>query len=533
MKKYIPLCMLGIVAMLASCSQNEELSALTTNNGDLQSVTITLAPDAGMQTRAGSTVTIDRYVMEVYNSDGTPANVFDNASTNHKEQPTAAFTMVLDRSKTYHCIFWADNGAADIYDVASLKAVTLKADQEAIQGSYYGTQAVSGGTPGYTVTLKRAVAKIRFGEKDKIAAGSALAVAYTPNASFNVLDGTVTAAGSEATRSISFGQGVNATPTAPEELTSFYMLAPVGESNVQDFKFTLNSEAQRTVTNVPVRANHATYILGEFSSLTSKSFTTTIDETWLGNEELYPLSRLDLGSNWTETDFVAAMLGDFIAMKSDADESDLSNLATYFRKYGIKHADFSEMKLTKNTTSAYFQGANLETIKWTRTPLPGESVVPIQLFYNCTTLREIDLMGTVGSIDNNAFLNCSALTKVTGTENIDYLASDIFSRTPLLTELSFPKVTSIINSAFGSTMQGPNTSLITLKLTASGKITLATGGNLVSSFGTEATNCTLYLNVNKKPGGTGIPTVEADGLTWFGVKWKAIKYVNDAGEVVG
>ena len=60
--------MLGIAAMLASCSQNEELFTDKGNN-TVQQVTFTLATDEKPQTRA----TVDglRYVVAVYDEAGT------------------------------------------------------------------------------------------------------------------------------------------------------------------------------------------------------------------------------------------------------------------------------------------------------------------------------------------------------------------------------------------------------------------------------------------------------------------------------
>lgn len=60
--------MLGIAAMLASCSQNEELFSDKGNN-TVQQVTFTLATDEKPQTRA----TTDglRYVVAVYDEAGT------------------------------------------------------------------------------------------------------------------------------------------------------------------------------------------------------------------------------------------------------------------------------------------------------------------------------------------------------------------------------------------------------------------------------------------------------------------------------
>ena len=90
--------MLGIAAMLASCSQNEELFTDKGNN-TVQQVTFTLATDEKPQTRA----TTDglRYVVAVYDEAGT---------TEVKQETTFAnnsFTIMLPPG-TYKCLFWAD-----------------------------------------------------------------------------------------------------------------------------------------------------------------------------------------------------------------------------------------------------------------------------------------------------------------------------------------------------------------------------------------------------------------------------------------
>jgi hypothetical protein len=46
-----------------------------------------------------------------------------------------------------------------------------------------------------------------------------------------------------------------------------------------------------------------------------------------------------------------------------------------------------------------------------------------------------------------------------------------------------------------------------------------------NDFSSES--CTLTLNTNKRNGGSSSPNVEADGVTWGGVKWKEIKYVEE------
>lgn len=278
MKKYIILLMTGIAAMLASCSQNEE--PLAASDGSLQSVTFKLTADGSdLRTRATSTVAINRYVMEVYDQDGnTPVNVF--GETHRAEQETSSFTFVLDRTKTYSCLFWADNDAADIYEVADLKAVTLKQNQKAIESSFYATKTVSGNATTYAVTLSRAVAKVRLGEKDRIKAGSTLTATYQAYTTFNVMDGAL-GQPAECTVTFDIATEISGTADVPTQVGEpFYVLAPNDESSVTAFSFKLNDEPEKTVDNVPVRANHSVFIRGEFSAFTDKTFSVTADDEW-------------------------------------------------------------------------------------------------------------------------------------------------------------------------------------------------------------------------------------------------------------
>lgn len=298
MKKYISLCMLGIAAMLASCSQNEELTANENNN--LKTVTFSLQTGE-MQTRA--TATIDRYVMEVYAADGTAANVFDG-STNHKEQTTADFSIKLDATKHYTCLFWADNEAADIYDISSLKAVTLKEGKQAIEQSYYGALSVNGNTASYSVTMTHAVGKISLMEHDRINAGSTLTMTYTPNTSFNVADGTATAGSQIATEipiTTAIDNASKATANTYVDVFTCYMLAP-STQQLLTFNFSLTEGANTTtksVSNVPVKCNITTKIGGEFSNYTSKTLTATADDAWETTEK--EGAYMTVGADYTHT----------------------------------------------------------------------------------------------------------------------------------------------------------------------------------------------------------------------------------------
>lgn len=300
MKKYIYLCIWGITTMLTACSQNEEPADMVAAEG-LQTVTFSLTPGEMQQTRATQEVAIKRYVMEVYEGEDTttPANVFGTggSTTHHLQQATPEFKVVLDRKKSYTCLFWADNEDEEnrpVYNIENLTQVTLRPSKMANENSFYATQTVNGAQATYDVVLTRAVAKISLWEKDKIAANSTLTVTCTFADKFNVFSGSVTdyASGTATVAKIQFQEAaVNATPENPVNIGNFFLLAPASGRNLGKFFCYLNEggekETQTYISSVPVQANFITNVKGEYSQYTTKDFDVSLDNTWT-EENGYP-----------------------------------------------------------------------------------------------------------------------------------------------------------------------------------------------------------------------------------------------------
>ena len=263
--------MLGIAAMLASCSQNEELFTDKGNN-TVQQVTFTLATDEKPQTRA----TTDglRYVVAVYDEAGT---------TEVKQETTFAnnsFTIMLPPG-TYKCLFWADYGstnydATDLTSVKDLKSTEADANAEA----FYASQSVevSNGNQ-VNVTLNRAVAKVILRETDVLEPGS-MTVTYSRPLSFNVADGTTTGTESDA-KTLSIENEIHGTTDSPVEIGSFYVLASANEANLDNFITKYNKEDEKTISNVPVQANYQTYITGKYGTTKiNQQFLIDVNTTW-------------------------------------------------------------------------------------------------------------------------------------------------------------------------------------------------------------------------------------------------------------
>lgn len=261
--------MLGIAAMLASCSQNEELFSDKGNN-TVQQVTFTLATDEKPQTRA----TTDglRYVVAVYDEAGTTEVKQETTFENN------SFTILLPPG-TYKCLFWADYGstnydATDLTSVKELKSTEADANAEA----FYANQSVkvSNGNQ-VNVTLNRAVAKVILRETDVLEPGN-MTVTYSRPLSFNVADGTTTGTESD-TKTLSITNEIQGTTDSPVEIGSFYVLASSDEANLDNF-ITKYNEEEKTISNVPVQANYQTYITGKYGAKVNQQFLIDVNTTW-------------------------------------------------------------------------------------------------------------------------------------------------------------------------------------------------------------------------------------------------------------
>lgn len=279
MKKILYTLLTGAMMALTGCS-NENTEVITPN------ATPTVFTLSAEQTRTMVTIAPTRYVIEVYNEDGTtPENVFENG-TNHAETTTGnSFTVTFDREKAYTCLFWADDATAvgttsATYNANSLKAIGLNSGKTATEAYFSKVKVDKGRTPAVTVTLKRAVAKITLTETDGVESDKKLTVAYKQYTSFNALNGQAAGRLTDASYTT-----LTSTGTTPYKLATFYVLGKTDKELV-DFSFTYASESSKPVTNVPLRINYHTNINGGYSSLATNTFHITADDQWNGGSNI-------------------------------------------------------------------------------------------------------------------------------------------------------------------------------------------------------------------------------------------------------
>lgn len=281
MKKYIYILCALLTGAFASCSQNEpgDETPQTTHQ-----VTLQVTASDGLQTRANATG-VDRFAIEVYTDATytTPANeVF--GSTNKASNATGEFTMILDRTQAYYCLIWADKAGASVYNITSLKEVTLTG--KAVE-AWQGTKTIAAGTAAtLDVSLTRAVSKISLMETGKLKSGSTLKLNFSQPTKFNVVDGTTSIPVARTEESISITTDVDGT-TTPAKLntTDIFVLSSVATADLTDLTFQYDSEAVFTVSQAPLKANFNTNIKGHYTSAKDGvTFTVTADDAWGGSD---------------------------------------------------------------------------------------------------------------------------------------------------------------------------------------------------------------------------------------------------------
>ena len=292
--KHIVLGLLGLVTMLSSCTETDEIPAIV---GDRQHVTFSLSTGSQAQTRATGTL---RYVMAVYDASGT------NKVVAEQEFGSSTFAVRLAPG-TYTCLFWADYGSTN-YNATNLMSVALQ-DAATNAEAFYARQVitVSGGSA-VNVTLRRAVAQVILRETANLEVGT-LTISCTGYRNFNVGTGV---ASNEAsiTKTVTIASAINGSATSPAEVCSIFLLANSDESLLSSFKVQYENEAAKTISNIPIQANCKTNVNGKygviyltFSAESTQKFTMDFEASTLASFTLGAGEYFEYAvgnGNWTQ-----------------------------------------------------------------------------------------------------------------------------------------------------------------------------------------------------------------------------------------
>ena len=294
MKVKFSTLMLGIAAMLASCSQNDEVLQSDNNTGELQTVTITATLEDGMTTRATPNTNeaddaVNRCFMEVAETPtGQTAPTYSLQQTTN-ENGSFSFTINLNPNSEYTFYFWADGGSSNYTVGSDLENITLSTNAEAPGIAYRGTTTWNKTITGQriNVTLTHAVAKVSLRTTSDVEEGAVVLMTVPSYTAYNARTGSAIT-----------GTGINPTPTPysysytlPNDIDgaaspgsfvcSAYSIMPSsGEAVNITLQYDDQPEAPQTA--VPLAPNRNTRLVGDLFNLgtTQITFDVSTDGRW-------------------------------------------------------------------------------------------------------------------------------------------------------------------------------------------------------------------------------------------------------------
>ena len=444
MKKSVFL-MLGVAAMLASCSQDE----LGSPQGEGVAV-ITATVGGGMQTRVptydNDDVAVDRCLLEVYDQSGNLVGRQHEATAAGAD---GAFTFTvsgLDPDAAYDFVFWADNKEANAYD-GDLKNRKLQAGADLTEAiAFHGI--LDGVTPANAdkVTLTHAVAKVTLKTTSTLNAGDKVSLDMTDVAdTWNVQAGTAS-----GNASLTYGYTLTQAVTGQAdgaEVTTFYVPAPAeGANSNMTLTYTKagsSTPGEAAINNVPLKADYRTVLRGDIASLTTGgaiSISASMEKAWndQDGEIEFPVSNVIetavAGQLTSEAVIKAAEAGNgSVVIKGPINVKDLEAIAD---------CEGLEINLDLSEAILYEEGGTNKLSKFPNTLCEDNDNI------NKAVLTGIILPNGIDDLADGCFLNCESLASVSLPEGLKTIGKSAFQGTGIKS-ITFPKsLESIKSSAF-------------------------------------------------------------------------------------
>lgn len=421
MRKSIFLSMLGIAAMLASCSSDEGLQNATDNG--LSTVTITAQLNDGIKTRAtyDADDAVQRCIVEVRE---TGSNTAGTQYPGTLDGSTYKFNLSLKSGVNYDFLFWADDNKS--YSTNDLTAVTLSTEASGKPGiAYYGCLLDKPLTAGMTVDLTHAVAKVTLKTTGTLPTGKTVKVNIPTYAGFDVKSGVT---GSSAPQDFTAEYGAE---ISNDEVFSFYVLAAT-ESELVDATVSCDVEST-TLTYVPLQMNYRTVLEGDVANINKATgdITATIVSDWAGTNDTqtFPQINLKNGESLTPEMITAAISNGKLIIKGDMTDADLETLGNYIKANptAVSTLDMGDCTATAIPDEFLYatEGQSVTDVTISTLVLPkGTTSIGARAFANLK-ITSLTLPETLETINDNAFL-FGDLTTLTIPASVTTLRSQAF-----------------------------------------------------------------------------------------------------------
>lgn len=292
----------GVAALMLMASCEKEVNAPATA-GEYALVSVSVSPSVITRAEAGDgTQATDLYAV-VYNQEGTELEDLRQHIASAVYPQSVEFKLV--KEQTYKIVFLAQSTGAYLSgDAWDMKAITLPAGKlnsdEQDLFTAVKSVTVQEVNQSESVTLTRPFAQVNFACSDESLA-AAIAAGFTPAKvklsfkdlpeTYNAVEGTVS--GTRATVEYAEAEPYNHAFKAGYK-TMAYAYLPVGaDSYNTDATLVINDGARTiSVTNLPIKANYRTNVLGDFFTSAVK-YSVTIDGTFTGATEVEIITPWD------------------------------------------------------------------------------------------------------------------------------------------------------------------------------------------------------------------------------------------------
>lgn len=449
MRKTISLWMLGIVAMLASCSQDETLQDATSHKS---MTTITATISDGMKTRAtpasdDELAAIQRCKLVVYNAGVTTGEPVKSAEGT-REGNNFTFSLDLDEGN-YDFYCWADDGTSYNLD-NGLESITVATTDNKPGIAHEGKVLSQKSGESVTIPLQHAVAKVVLQTTANITADKSASVTVQTHTGYSVFDGKVAASTSSITETKAIAT-TDATTDNPVDVLSFYVLVDKDEEPQASVTVAYGDD-DIEVANVPIKADCRTVLKGDLTALAfpETTVTATLDQIWDGDE----VENIVFNVTSKSADDLLQYLNNTVGNKTGmtvrlsgtlTDEHFTAALREFLSDH--EDADLTlDLSQTKNTTiprEAFYYtdlvGSQVKT--WDSKGLSSiilpECLTTIEpwAFKGCSNLKSVDLTH-VTNIGRYAFNGCSSLSDITFPAGDFNIQGGVFTGTAWLKQFS-------------------------------------------------------------------------------------------------
>ena len=291
MNRKLSTLMLAATALLASCSQNDELQSTVNDNEGLKPMTISVTLPEGMTTRAIATDDEkDAYCfVQILNKLGEDLEGGHSAvqgMTRTGNGYTA--TVYLKGEENYNFLFWATSGdekPTDLRNVAYTNGETLV---------WAGKESAAWSANGISCTLKHVVSRITLTTTTDLTVSGTNPLTITVPTTFNAynvlnMEPVKTATPSGFTYTFDPITVSGASENAPVQIGHFYALVGNEPQNLTlHYKGSLgNSEDQ--IPNVPLAPDTHVVLKGDVANfgLVSGTITATVVNDWIDKEHSF------------------------------------------------------------------------------------------------------------------------------------------------------------------------------------------------------------------------------------------------------